>query len=334
MTRIRVPFLFAAAAALVLSGCSSVIDTGTGDSGEAGGGDAASTLPAACEEENPYVAVSLPNLTNPYYVAMKNGFEKGGEANGFDVEVQIAGDDDAQQLSQVQAMLQKQPCALALNPVKSEPAAGIVKAANDAGVPVFTVNVIVDEEALEAQGASIIQYLGADNQAGGQAMGEQVLADMGAEEPMEIAFITEPDERPVVIRDEGFTEAIEANPQAEIVAQVDGNVKPDDSLAATGEVLQGNPDVNVVWASTGPATYGALQAIGDRDDVKVYGFCASEEPLEGAYAGCVAQEPELYGTNVTEQIRAYVEGEDVEEEILMPLKKFGPGETPAPGEVG
>lgn len=50
---------------------------------------------------------------------MKNGFEKGGEANGFDVEVQIAGDDDAQQLSQVQAMLQKQPCALALNPVKS-----------------------------------------------------------------------------------------------------------------------------------------------------------------------------------------------------------------------
>lgn len=335
MTRIRAPFLFAAAAALALSGCSSAIDTGTGDSGSTGGGDdAAGALPAACEEENPYVAVSLPNLTNPYYVAMQDGFEEGGETNGFDVEVQIAGDDDAQQLSQVQAMLQKDPCALALNPVKSEPAAGIVKAANDAGVPVFTVNVIVDEEALESQGGSIIQYLGADNQAGGQAMGEQVLTDMGSEKPLEIAFITEPDERPVVIRDEGFTEAVEANPNAEIVAQVDGNVKPDDSLAATGEVLQGNPDVNIIWTSTGPATYGALQAVGDRDGVKVYGFCASEEPLEGAYAGCVAQEPKLYGASVTEQIRAYVDGEDVEEEILMPLKQFGPGDTPAPGEVG
>jgi ribose transport system substrate-binding protein len=328
--RSPIRILALAASAALLAGCSSVIDMGTGED-EA---PADQSLPASCTGKDPRIAVSLPNLTNPYYVAMKKGFEQGAEANGFSAEVQVAGDDDAAQLSQVQAMLQKQPCALALNPVKSEPAAAIVRAANDAGVPVFTVNISVDDEALKSQGAQIVQYLGADNKAGGATMGEQLLKDVGADEKMDIVYVTEPDEAPVVQRDEGFTSAIEEDENARVVAKVDGNVKADDSLQVAGEALQGHPDTTVIWASTGPATYGALQAVGTRDDVRVYGFCSSEEPLEGAYAGCVAQEPEKYGTKVTEQIRAFVDGDDVEEEILLPLKQFEPGETPAAGEVG
>lgn len=328
-----------AAALLTLSACSGAVDTGTDaepsdDTGTDTTDPAGSDRPAACEEEAPFLAVALPNLTNPYYVAMKQGFEDAAEANGFEVEVQIANDDDAAQLAQVQAMLQKEPCALALNAVKSEPAAAIVKAANDAGVPVFTVNVIVSEEALTDQGATITQYLGADNAAGGAQMAEQVLADFGADAEIQIGFITEPDEVPVLLRDEGFEAAIAANPNATVVAKVDGNVKPDDSLQATTELLSGNPDVDVLFASTGPASYGALQALGSYPNVKVYGFCASEEPLTEQYPGCVAQEPEDYGKRVVEQVRAWLDGGTPEAEILRPLKMFVTGETPAPGEVG
>ncbi len=318
--------------ALTLAACSSGVSDNTtaattGDSGTDG-------RPAACDAENPYIAVALPNLTNPYYVAMQTGFEDAGAEAGFDVEVQIANNDDAAQLAQVQAMLQKDPCALALNGVKSEPAAAIVKAANDAGVPVFTVNVTVDPAALEAQGATIMQYLGADNAAGGAQVAEQVLEDLGADAALNIGFITEPDEVPVVVRDQGFEDTIASNPNAAVVAKVDGNVKPDDSLAVTTELMQGNPDVNVLFASTGPATYGALQALSGRSDVLVYGFCASEEPLTDVYPGCVAQEPEDYGRRVIEQIEMWISGESVEPEILRPLKMFVNGETPAPGEVG
>ncbi|GAB3618590.1 D-ribose ABC transporter substrate-binding protein [Okibacterium endophyticum] len=322
-----------AALALLLSGCSGALDTGTGD-GSAGSDDGSIPRPAACDEENPYLAVALPNLTNPYYVAMKQGFEEEGEAQGFDVEVQIANDDDAAQLSQVQAMLQKQPCALALNAVKSDPAAAIVKAANEAGVPVFTVNVTVSEEALEAQGAQVVQYLGADNYAGGAQMAEQVLTDLGEDAALTIGFVTEPDEVPTLERDSGFEETISENGNAEVVAKVDGNVKPDDSLKATTELLSGNPDLNVIFASTGPATYGALQALGGNTSVALYGFCASEEPLTGQYAGCVAQEPESYGRQVVEQVKGWLDGATPEPEILLPLKMFVTGETPAPGEVG
>lgn len=320
-----------AALALALSGCGAV-DTGTGTN--TGTDDGSIPRPAACDSESPYIAVALPNLTNPYYVAMKEGFETAGEENGFTVEVQIANDDDAAQLAQVQAMLQKDPCALALNGVKSEPAAAIVKAANDAGVPVFTVNVTVDPDALEAQGASIVQYLGADNYAGGAQMAEQVLADLGADAELNIGFVTEPDEVPTRVRDQGFEETIASNANATIVASVDGNVKPDDSLAATTELMSGNPGINVIFASTGPATYGALQALSGNSAVSLYGFCASEEPLEGIYKGCVAQEPGRYGQLVIEEIAAWVGGATPEAEVLLPLKLFVTGETPAPGEVG
>lgn len=316
-----------------LTACGAV-DTGTGSSGSTGGETTATELPAACSGDEPYLAVALPNLTNPYYVAMKQGFEDAGAAQGFDVEVQIADDDDANQLSQVQSMLQKQPCALALNPVKSEPAAAIVKAANDAGVPVFVVNVGVDPEAMESQGAHIVQYLGADNAEGGKQSAEQVLADFGADAELTIGFVTEPDETPTQQRDQGFEDAIAANPNAAVVSKVDGNVKPDDSLRATTEMLSGNPSINVIFASTGPAAYGALQALGSNSSVKVYGFCAAETTLTEQYPGCVAQEPEAYGAEVVQQISDYVAGQDVEPEVLKSLKEFTAGQTPGPGEVG
>ncbi len=292
--------------------------------------------PAACDADSPFIAVALPNLTNPYYVAMKSGFEEAAAEAGFTVEIQIANDDDAQQLAQVQTMLLKNPCALALNGVKSEPAAAIVKLANDAGVPVFTVNVIVSPEALTDQGATIVQYLGADNKAGGAQTAELVLKDLGADAAMKIGFVTEPDEVPTVVRDQGFEETIAANPNAEVVAKVDGNVKPDDSMQATTEMLQGNPDINVIFASTGPGAYGAIQAVETlgKSDVLVYGFCASEMTLTEQYPGCVAQEPYDYGARVIGQIKEWLGGATPAPEILRPLKIFVTGETPGPGEVG
>lgn len=327
----RRPLLAVPAALLLLLAACNAVDTGTGTPTDDGG---EIPRPESCDADSPLIAVALPNLTNPYYVAMQQGFEDAAADAGFEVQVQIANDDDAQQLSQVQAMLQQQPCALALNAVKSEPGAAIVAAANEAGVPVFTVNVGVDPDALESQGASIVQYLGADNYAGGQQMAEQVLADMGADADLRIGFVTEPDETPTVTRDQGFTDAIGENANAEVVASVDGNVKPDDSLRATTEMLSGNPDINVIFASTGPATYGALQALGDRTDVALYGFCAAEEAVEAPYDGCVAQEPASYGAQVIEQISGWIDGGTPEPEILLPLKVFGAGETPGPGEVG
>lgn len=289
--------------------------------------------PESCSADNPFIAVALPNLTNPYYVYMKKGFEDAGKEAGFSVKVQVADNDDAAQLAQVTAMLQKKPCALALNAVKSAPAAALVKAANDAGVPVFTVNVTVDPEALKSQGAQIAQYLGADNHEGGRQIGEQVLKDLGADAEIKAGLVSEPDEVPVVLRDQGFEEGIKPNANASVVATVDSNVMPDVALKVTQEMLQGHPEINVIFASTGPATYGAIQGVAGKDTL-VYGFCAEGETLTEVYPACVAQEPEKYGQLVIGEIKNWLGGGKVENEVLQPLKMFLKGDTPASNELG
>ena len=328
-------------AALALSACSTGVTTPPANTpGTGGATDAPASIyltdipkPESCSADSPFIAVALPNLTNPYYVYMKKGFEDAGKAAGFSVEVQVADNDDAAQLAQVTAMLQKKPCALALNAVKSAPAAALVKAANDAGVPVFTVNVTVDEEAMLSQGAKIVQYLGADNHEGGRQIGEQVLKDLGANTEINAGLVSEPDEVPVVLRDQGFQDGIKPNPNAKVVATVDSNVMPDVALKVTQEMMQGHPEINVIFASTGPATYGALQGVAGKDTL-VYGFCAEGEPLTEQYPACVAQEPEKYGQLVIEQIQKWLAGETVEHEVLQPLKMFVKGETPADNELG
>ena len=110
--------------------------------------DSSRMIPKSCKGDKPLIGVALPNTTNPYYVAMRQGFIDGAKELGFEVNVQIANDDNEAQLGQVQGFIQQGICALALNGVKSGPAAAEAAAAYKAGIPVFTVNVIVFREGL------------------------------------------------------------------------------------------------------------------------------------------------------------------------------------------
>lgn len=293
-------------------------------------------MPKSCQQATPLIGVALPNTTNPYYVAMRRGFLDGAKELGFEVDVQIANDSDATQLAQVEAFVQQDVCALALNGVKSGPAAASAAAAYRAGIPVFTVNVIVSPEDLKAQGVEIVTYVGADNVAGGRQIGEQVLKDYGKDAKLVVGIVTEPSEIPTVQRTRGFKEALSVNPNIRYAQEVDGNVKPDDSLQVTTEMLQANPDIDIIWADTGPHAQGALQAVKSLGmNVKVYGFAISEYPIEPLYPAAAAQEPYEYAKIVLQQIKDYLEGKIIPQEILRPLKIFNEvGVAPAPGEVG
>ena len=168
----------------------------------------------------------------------------------------------------------------------------------------------------------------------GKQIGEQVLKDFGNDAEIVIGIVTEPSEIPTVQRTQGFVDIVSTNPNVVFAQSVDGNVKPDDSMKVTTEMLQANPDIDMIWADTGPHSQGALQAVKSMGlDVKVYGFAISEYPIEDLYPACAAQEPYEYAKIVLQLIKDYLDGKDVPDEVLRPLKIFTEG-APAPGEVG
>ncbi|MET8830633.1 substrate-binding domain-containing protein [Streptomyces sp. NPDC004610] len=316
--------------ALLTAACSNQATSGTPTA------DSSTALPDNCATDKPVLGVALPNTVNPYYVAMRQSFLDNGAASGFDVKLAIANDSDSTQLSQINSFIQQGVCAVALNAVNSGPGAASVAALNQAGIPVFTVNVIVSPDDLKTQNASIVQYVGADQVEGGRAMGTQLLKDMGADAEIEAGIVGDPDQIPTNQRDSGFKEALEANPNAAVGPTVNSKVDPNISLQVTTDMLQGNPDINVIFADTGPGTVGALQAIsqlGRDGEIALYGFCAADKALDDTYKACAAQEPADYARIVVENVEKYLDGEQVPAEILQPLKIFTSG-TPGPGEVG
>lgn len=333
----------AATLGLALAGCSNAATSGGGGgapSASAGGSatTSAAKLPASCSQPNPTIGVALPNTVNPYYIAMRQSFLDNGKADGFTVNVAIANDSDSNQLSQVQAFIQQGVCAIALNGVNSGPAAASVAAANQAGIPVFTVNVIVDPDSLKAQKATIIQYVGADQTKGGQQMGGQALKDMGPDTNYVVGIVGDPDQLPTNQRDKGFVDTLKAGAtKVKVLPTVNSKVDPNVALQVTGDLLQSNPDLNLIFADTGPGAVGAIQAIkqsGRAGKVKLYAFCAADTALTDFYAACAAQEPAQYAKTVVDNIKTYLGGGTVDPNVLLAPKVFLSGQTPGQGEVG
>jgi ribose transport system substrate-binding protein len=294
-------------------------------------------MPESCKQPNPLIGVALPNTSNPYYIAMRQSFLDHGKAAGFQVAVAIADNSDSRQLSQIDAFIQQKVCAVALNAVDSGPGAAMATALSKAGIPVFTVNVSVAADDLKAQGGQIVQYVGPDQIEGGRVMGEATLAALGKDAKVTAGIVGDPQQLPTNERDSGFKQALSPDSNAEVTRVVNGLVQPDVSLKVAMEMLQGNPNMNVIFADTGPGAVGAIQAIkalGRTGQVSLFAFCAADTKLDGPYKGCAAQQPATYAEIVVKSIRDYIDGKPVSPSILLPVAVFTAGQTPPPGELG
>jgi len=281
----------------------------------------------------------LPNTINPYYIAMRQSFLDNGQKAGFTVNMAIANDSDSNQLSQIDAFIQQGVCAVALNAVNSGPGAADVAALNRAGIPVFSVNVIISSAELKQQKASIVQYVGPDQVEGGKVMAEAVLHDMGTSAKIVAGVVGDPDQIPTNERDQGFKDYLTSQiANATVLPAVNSKVDPNVSLQVTTDLIQGNPNMNLIFADTGPGVTGAIQAIKQLNKVgkiSLYGFCAGSTKLDNTlYRGCAAQEPAQYAQITVQSISQYLQGKQVPAQVLEPVTVFSEGQMPGPGELG
>ncbi len=271
------------------------------------------------------LGVALPNLTNPYYVAMKKSFEESGAAKGFKVKVSIADNDDAKQLSQVQSFIQQKVDVVAVNCITSGPCVSVVSELNRANIPVFTINILPDTGGMKQQGAHMVQGVQTDQKAGGKFIGEQLVKDLGPDAKAIIGIVGEPTSSASIDRDDGFKEGIASNPNLKVVALVNGKVEETTSLKVTTEMLQGNPDMTIVFSDTEPAALGSVAAInqlGSKGKVQLYAF-VDKEGVKHIQDGSVLkagaiQEPVKLASLLVDSVSKHFAGETLPEILNSP----------------
>ena len=271
------------------------------------------------EAEKVTLGLSLSTLNNPFFVTLKEGAEAAAKAAGVELVVVDAQDDSAKEATNVEDLIQKGIDALLVNPTDADAIVPSIQKANQAGIPVFTID-------RGASGGDIVSHIASDNVAGGWMAGEflcQALGGSGKVVELEgIAGTSAARDR-----GQGFNDYMSSNCSAvEIVARQTANFNRAEGLSVFENILQAQPEIAGVFAHNDEMILGAIEAAeaaGRAGEIIFVGFDAVDDAVAAVEAGqlaaTIAQQPAEMGRLGVEFAVKHLNGEPLEEYIPVEL---------------
>lgn len=260
----------------------------------------------------------LSTLNNPFFVTLRDGAQKAADAAGTKLIIVDAQDDSAKMTAGIEDLITKRVSAILINPTDSDAVVPAIQKANDAGIPVFTVD-------RGSNGGTVVSHIASDNVAGGSMAAEFLCNAIGGQgnvvELQGVAGTSAARDR-----GQGFNDYMTASCQGvTIVAQQTANFNRDEGLTVFENILQAQPDIAGVFAHNDEMILGAIQAAeaANRTGIVFVGFDAIDDAVQavkdGKLAATVAQQPAEMGRLAVETALKSLNGEKVEASIPVPL---------------
>jgi len=274
------------------------------------------------------IGVSLLALDNPFFKVIGDAITAEGSRQGFETIVVSADKDVARQGNQIKDFIVSKAAAIVLSPCDSKSIIPVIREANAAGIPVFTVDIPCNEP-----GVMIATQVATDNEGGGREAGLAMIEALG-EAGGKIAVLHFKQAESCQLRVKGFRAAIDAHNAAapakiDIVTELESNAAKDTGYKAMEDALQAFPDLRGVFAINDPAALGAraaLEKAGKADQVKIVGFDGQPEGKQAIRDGKIyadpIQFPDKMGTQTVEAIVRWSRGETLPPQTLIPTSLY------------
>ncbi|WP_236838793.1 ribose ABC transporter substrate-binding protein RbsB [Caldalkalibacillus salinus] len=268
------------------------------------------------DDETLVIGLSISTLNNPFFVSLKEGAEQEADNQGVEIITVDAQDDPAKQVADVEDLVQQNVDILLINPTDGDAIVTAINTANDAGIPVITVDRAAD-------GGEVLAHVASDNVAGGVLAGEKIIELVGDEgHIVELEGIA--GTSAARDRGEGFNQAMSQS-NLSVVASQPADFDRAQGLSVMENILQAQDNIDAVFAHNDEMALGALQAIEAANrDIIVVGFDATDDAVqaveEGRMAATVAQQPTLIGQIGVESAVAHLQNESIEETIPVELE--------------
>lgn len=277
----------------------------TTDTGGGGGGS---------DDGDITIGLAVPNQQSPFFVAIREWVEKEAEAEGVKVVFADAKNDADTQVSQVQDFITQDVDAIIYIPAGATAATVPVREAKEAGIPVVTVDRNPD-------GAPGDTFIATDSVASAKALGEWLVEQTGGEGNLGIIqgqLGTTPEEA----RDEGFTAGIAGSNIVEVARQASEAWLQDEGYDIATDMLQANPEINIIFGRADGLALGAAQAARNAGyDVLVVGFDGDPSGLQavanGELAATITQQTTLMGKLALQSALKLIKGETLPAEQLQ-----------------
>lgn len=278
---------------------------------------AETTTEAPATTEAKKVGLVLSTLNNPFFVTLKEGAEAKAKELGIELIVLDSQNDPSKDMANVEDLITQGVSLILLNPTDSDAVANAVKAANDAKIPVITLD-------RAANGGEVVSHVASDNVAGGKMAADFVNEKLGGKgnviELQGIAGTSAARDR-----GQGFNDQLATYPGLKVVASQPADFDRTKGLTVMENLLQAQPDVQAVFAHNDEMALGALQAVeASGKNILVVGFDAIDDAVkavnDGKMAATVAQQPDMIGALGVETASKVLNGETVEKSIPVELK--------------
>lgn len=295
---------------ILLSACSSNNNTASNSSGN--------DAEPAKSEKKLKIGLTVPSLSNPFFVAMSKGAEEVATKYNAEVITVSADQDLAKQTAQIEDFITKKVDLILLSPFDSKGIAAAVQQAKTAGIPVICVDG-------SAEGG-IDSVVMSDNVMAG-TLAAQYLADrLGGKG--NIVVIDGPPVSAVTDRIKGFEEGIKAFPDIKVIAKQNGEGNREKALSVMENILQANKNIDAVFAINDPEGVGvkiAAEQAGRGEEFFIVGVDGAPEAVEAlkekkAFAATSAQFPNEMVLKAVEIGLKILDGEKVEQQILIPVE--------------
>ena len=298
--------------ALCIAGCSPTSDN-TSDA-----------TPSGPDESRGTIGVSLLTLQNPFFQVIGDNIKAEAAKHDYDVVVLSADDDIVKQGNHVKDFIVQNASAIVLSPCKSDAIGPIIKEANDAGIPVFTVDI-----PCRLPDVKIVSQIATDNYGGGREAAAGMIEALDGKGG-DVAILHFAQAESCQLRVQGFLDGInQHNETAEnkinVVVTLEGGGKREIGGKATEDILQSDPNLAGIFAINDPSALGAraaLEKAGVADQVVIIGFDGQPEGKQAIKDGKIYADPIQFpakmGVEIVKAIVANSKGEEVESEILIP----------------
>ena len=276
-----------------------------------------------CGRDNkPKIGMVLSTLNNPFFVNMKDGAEKEAEKLGYDLVVLDSQNDPAKERANVEDLVQLGVVTLLINPTDSDAVVKTVEVANKSNIPVITLD-------RQANGGKITSHIASDNIKGGEMAAEYVLDKFKDEkEPINVVEIQGiPGASATRDRGEGFHNIMDKNDKFNFISIQAADFDRQKGLQVMENIIQANPNIQVVFAHNDEMALGAVKAIkASGINALVIGFDGNDDAKDSIDANemtaTIAQQPDLIGALGVELANKIYNGESIKDKIAADLKVY------------
>jgi ribose transport system substrate-binding protein len=285
------------------------------------------------------IGVSLLTLENPFFKVIGENITAEAAKHGYETIVISADKDAAKQSNQIKDFVARRVSAIVLSPCESRAVVPAIQEANNAGIPVFTVDIPCHEP-----GVKIVSQIATDNEGGGREAARAMIEALG-DSGGKIAIIHFPQAESCRLRVKGFKEVIEAhNAKAkgkiEIKQELDGGGLKAEGQKAAQDAIQTHGDLRGIFAINDPSALGAYVAVDQAkktSQIVIIGFDGQPEGKQAIKDGRIfadpIQFPDKMGIEIARAIVKHSKGQDVPAEMLIPTKLYRKADADADPEL-